>query len=474
MEQKSGVSDIFAEVLRRVRPSADERNMLHGFVERLLVDLNKKLKDAGIEASAQIHGSVAKDTWLRGDRDLDVFIVLKRTHSRSIFPKVLEVVKQLVVNGWTEAYAEHPYIKAEKEGYSIDFVPCFEMDESGTLLSATDRTPLHTDYVKEHFTGEMKDDVLLLKRFMHGIGCYGAEVKIGGFSGYLCELLLVRYGTFLKVIEAAGEWRPPMVIDFSGSWEKKGEQFQKLFGTSALVVIDPVDLERNVASAVAESKLWLFVAASRRFMESPCLDFFFPPTVLCLDEESLRNSIEHLGLNFVFLVLSLKKRYVPDVLWGQLKKAESSLKRLLERNDFKVIRTKAWSDEDSYHVLLFELESATLSRTRLHMGPPVEMHSMSDKFLIKHVGSEKVVSGPWIEGKRWWAEAIRETSDARTLLETRLREDGGVSVGVPKGLAANLVSFTILIDDEIMEIYRGRKEFAVSLTEFLKGKPGWL
>ena len=31
---------------------------------------------------------------------------------------------------------------------------------------------------------------------MQGIGVYGAEIKVGGFSGYLCELLVMKYGGF--------------------------------------------------------------------------------------------------------------------------------------------------------------------------------------------------------------------------------------------------------------------------------------
>src|SRR5437870_13842760 len=44
-----------------------------------------------------------------------------------------------------------------------------------------------------------------------------------------------------------------------------------------LVVIDPVDPNRNLAAAVRSDKLWSFVAAGRQFLRSPGLWYFFPP-----------------------------------------------------------------------------------------------------------------------------------------------------------------------------------------------------
>jgi tRNA nucleotidyltransferase (CCA-adding enzyme) len=62
-------------------------------------------------------------------------------------------------------------------------------------LSATDRTPF-IHYVKKRLGKTLQDDVRLLKKFMQGIKVYGAEIKTGGFSGYLCELLILHYGSF--------------------------------------------------------------------------------------------------------------------------------------------------------------------------------------------------------------------------------------------------------------------------------------
>ncbi|MFB0543703.1 MAG: CCA tRNA nucleotidyltransferase, partial [Candidatus Bathyarchaeia archaeon] len=447
MNGGTDVSGLLREVLRRVQPSEEENREALKFVEGLTEELNRRLSEEGIEGVAQVHGSVARGTWLRGDRDLDIFIVLKRTYTRAVLPRVLDVVKALVGPGWVEAYAEHPYIQAEMGGFQVDFVPCFKMDAAGKPLSATDRTPLHTAFVRAHLKGGMKEEVLLLKQFMHGIGCYGAEVKVGGFSGYLCELLITHFGSFLNALRAARSWVTGTLLDVVGHYRGREGECRKLF-RDPLIVVDPVDERRNVASAVTESKLWLFTAASREFLREPHLRFFFPPETKPYDEEALRRTLRDRGSDIVFLILRVGERYVPDVLWGQLYRAERALRGLLEEQEFKVIRTAVWSDEEFNHIVLFEVEKGILPRARLHMGPPVEMEGMSERFLRRHLESERTISGPWIEGSRWWVEVERTYTDAGMLLEDKLQEEGGISIGVPRGIAENLRGFSALMNEE--------------------------
>ena len=472
IDGEDSVEGILREVLTKVEPSEEERRKVHGFVETLTAKLNSRLSEAGIEGSAEIHGSVAKDTWLSGDRDLDIFIVLKKTYTRSIFPRVLDIVKELVGTGWVEAYAEHPYIQAEIGGFQVDFVPCFEMDAAGRPLSATDRTPLHTAFMREHLKAETRKEVLLLKQFMHGIGAYGAEVKVGGFSGYLCELLVIHYGSFLGTLRAASRWKKNTVLDAVGHYHGREGELRKL--GDHLIIVDPVDEKRNVASAVVESKLWLCAAASREFLKAPHLGFFFPPETSAYSEEELKRTMKERGSDMVFLLLLAGRQRVPDVLWGQLYRAEKALRELIEEHDFKVLRTAVWSDEKVNHILLFELERSILPRVKLHRGPPVEMEEMSERFLRKHHESENPITGPWVEEGRWWVEIERDYTEAGALLEDKLGNKGGIPVGVPRSMAEYLEAFSCRVNEGITDLYKQFPSFAVFLTDFLRGRPKWL
>ncbi|HIE18699.1 TPA: hypothetical protein EYP75_03135, partial [Candidatus Bathyarchaeota archaeon] len=182
------IQKICEETLRRVTPSREEEIKTLRFVKSLTERLNFELEKLGLEAEVRVEGSIAKNTWLAGEKDIDLFILIPKEYGRDAFVKVLEAAKKVSSGNYLEAYAEHPYIQAEIEGFTIDFVPCFKLKKAEDAISSVDRTPFHTIYVKKHLSSADRNEIRLLKRFMRGIEAYGAEIKIGGFSGYLCEV----------------------------------------------------------------------------------------------------------------------------------------------------------------------------------------------------------------------------------------------------------------------------------------------
>ena len=101
----------------------------------------------------------------------------------------------------------NPYIRGIYQDHKIEIVPCYKIENATQKLSAVDRTPLHTSYIKKHLKESQKNDVRLFKQFLKGINCYGAEAEIEGFSGYLCEILILKYGSFRNIISNAKDWK---------------------------------------------------------------------------------------------------------------------------------------------------------------------------------------------------------------------------------------------------------------------------
>ncbi|MDH5792235.1 MAG: CCA tRNA nucleotidyltransferase [Candidatus Bathyarchaeota archaeon] len=461
-------AELRTSVLEQIVPEEDERGRVEATCRRIEEGLTGWLRGAGLRAVAEVHGSVAHGTWLSGERDIDVFLVLDGGYNRGVLPRVLDVVKGYVGEGWVEAYAEHPYISALVDGFNVDFVPCFRVDPKRGLISSTDRTPLHTGYLSEHLRAEMRDEVRLLKKFMKGIEVYGAEVRVGGFSGYLCELLVIRLGSFEGVIRGASSWGRGQVLDLVGGADEGA--LRRRFG-DPLIVVDPVDPNRNVASAVSETSFWTLVAAARGFLRRPEARFF-EPSVEEVDSQQLAGEIRGWGSALLFLVIDDDDVDVPDVLWGQLYRTERALRRLLEKHDFGVMRSAAWSDESSRHFLVFELESAVLPGNMKRAGPPVGMEEDGDRFLRTHLGAADTVSGPWIEGDRWWVDTRRPEPDARRLLSSTL-EDGGRGTGVSRKLMGKIRrGHRVLLGEEIAGFLD--PGFAGFLDRFLKGRPAWL
>src|SRR3990170_1876224 len=239
-----------AQVLKRVVPSPEEEARLRATVEDVKRRVSSGIRARGLDAEPLLVGSVAKGTHL-SEAEIDLFVAFPRTVPREALEKVgLELGEFLKEK--VRQYAEHPYTRGRWNGFEVEVVPCYRIADASQKMSAVDRTPLHAAYVLEKLKPGQRDQVRLLKAFCEGIGVYGAEAKVQGFSGYLCELLGLKFGTFRGVLEAATGWRGhEVVIALEGPPSKPFAE--------PLIVVDPVDAGRNVASAVSEETLATFI-----------------------------------------------------------------------------------------------------------------------------------------------------------------------------------------------------------------------
>ena len=295
-------------------------------------------------------------------------------------------------------YSEHPYTRGNFEGLDVDMVPCFRIDSTEHLKSAVDRTPFHTAFIKSHLDAEGRDQVRLLKKFMKGIGAYGAEQDSRGFSGYLCELLIVRYGTLDSLLADSRGWRAGKVIEIEG----RGPDME-----APLVVYDPVDPRRNVASAVHVDTLCLFIHAAGEYLANPSMGFFFPEPRRPLSKEELREAVGRHGCRLLSAVFERPGDAIEDNLFSQLWKTQTALAKKLEEGGFGVLRAVHGMDGDRMTVV-FELERDVLPKTFRHIGPPVWVRSA--QFLDKWRGSP--YGDPYIEDGRWVVVAERRHCDA--------------------------------------------------------------
>jgi tRNA nucleotidyltransferase (CCA-adding enzyme) len=470
---KNKVADVLGVVLKRVTPDAGERSEIEALAKKLEKRVAAAADKLGVKAKVRVEGSLAHDTWISGEPDIDVFMRVSPSIPRAQLAEVCLKVARLAMKGsrQVERFAEHPYLEAFVDDTRVNIVPCY-VARPGEWLSATDRTPFHTDYINKHLNAEMRSEARLLKRFMKGTGVYGAEIKIGGFSGYLCELLVLHYKTFLETVGAFAGHKQRLVIDIEGFYRDRKKELDLLF-EEPLVVIDPVDKARNVASAVRKQRLYTLIAASRPFLKKPKLDFFYPPKTVPLSVAKMREELKKRGSKSVFVVFG-RVDAVADILWGQLYKSQRSLRKLIELSDFRVLRELPWSDEMGLNMFVFELEDCCVSPVKLHLGPPLDKEKECERFVAKHTGKASTVCGPYVQDGRWVVLVKRKYTDACDLLKEKL-EDGGKSAGVAEGLSQVLKKgFDVFVNEEIVKVYEKNKVFAVFLTDFLVGKPKWL
>src|SRR5947209_7437735 len=209
----NSIQTVLDQIAKKVVPGVAERERMSQLAERLKGQVQNILDKAGFEGNVSIQGSFARDTWLSGEADLDIFASFPPTMDRREWTeKVLPEIRKGIRAKTIDRYAEHPYLEFHTEGVRVNVVPCYSV-EKGQWKSATDRTPYHTEYMREHLTKEMRLEARLLKRFMKGIRSYGAEIRVGGFSGMLVETLILLYGSFLETIAQVSKWKPVIFLD---------------------------------------------------------------------------------------------------------------------------------------------------------------------------------------------------------------------------------------------------------------------
>jgi tRNA nucleotidyltransferase (CCA-adding enzyme) len=467
------IDQVLIQVLDIIVPLQSDRKKIKSLAKNLEKKLIREYKKEDIKANIGLEGSVAKDTWLREDPDIDIFIQLPLTIPRKDLDQtIMRIAKKATKNSkQVERYAEHPYLEAFVNDVRVNIVPCYQVD-GGNWKSATDRTPYHTKYIKKHLSTDLKNEVRLLKKFFKGIDVYGAEIKTGGFSGYLCELLIIHYQSFMKTIEAFSKYKKKVVIDLQNFYSDKEVEPTLIF-SNPLIVIDPVDRNRNVASALKSEKLYELIGAARAFINKPIKEFFFPPKINIFSLNTLKSKIENSGSSILFILLD-NLNAVPDVLWGQLYRTQRSLRKLLKQNDFKVLRDAVWTNEKTFTVFIIEVETCKLPKIKQHIGPPLEFDEQCSAFLSKYMKNPSVVRGPFIKNKRWIVFLDRIYSDAKYLLKEKLISNNK-NIGIPKLISKTLnKKLRILVDYEIAVLFQNNVEFASFLTSFLIGKPFWL
>ncbi len=469
----SALNNVCAKVLKRITPNAKERKHILILAENLRKKVIEAAKEAGVRAEVRVEGSVAKDTWLSEEPDIDIFMRVPTTMPKETFGKICLEIAREATEGYRqiERFAEHPYLEAVVDATKVNIVPCYKVKQ-GEWMSATDRTPFHTDYVKPLLNEKTCGEIRLLKRFMKGIGVYGAEIKIGGFSGYLCELLTLNYKSFANTLKSFADWKERKIIDIEGYYKERKNEVKKIF-EEPLIIIDPVDKGRNAAAAVRKERIDELIVAARAFLKNPHHNFFYPPAQEAYNIKKLSQTIASRGSALILIKIG-KVKAVSDVLWGQLYKSQKSLRKMLKQYDFKVLYDDVWSNEENLNAFIFELERRFLPPLKKHLGPPIEKRNECEKFMLKHLKSPNTTSGPYVENGRWVVEIKRKYTDVVGFFLEKLA-DGGRRIGV-----AHLISqaikdnFEVLANEEVKDLYLSDTAFAKFLTAYLERKLKWL
>lgn len=434
---------VIEEVLKLVEPSKEEIEYVKALASKAFEKVSKVAFDNKFKPKVVLGGSYAKGTWLKGEADIDIFVKFPKELEREELEKHgLDIaLKSMKDYNPFLRYSEHPYVEARIDDIKINVVPCYDV-KKGEWKSAADRSPYHTEFMIKALNDDLRREVRILKKFMKGIGVYGAEIAIQGFSGYVCEVLIIKYGSFLSTLKSASKWMERELI----SLDKVDEEFKKLFPQAEIIILDPVDHKRNLGTAISQKKLAEFILASRLFLEKPSIKYFIGEKDYSLKKLEKSDLLE----NIVTLKFKHSKRSV-DILWGQLKRSLNHILKQLAINNFKVIRASCATDELENSAFIFLMERMDQAKIDVKIGPKVFRYDDYKKFIDKNIGSSKII---WIgDDARLYSIIERRVKSVNDFFYNLINSPKGGS-GIAPGL----------IDDiaKTYEVYIGKDIFRIA------------
>ena len=400
--------ELLNKILEKIKPSKEEEKEVLSKVDILLSRINKNLKDA----KAILGGSGVKGTWLRNVHDADIFVLFNYNKYKDKSSGLSIILEKTLKKQFTKLIRLHgsrDYFQIKQKDFTFEIVPILDIKKAEQAKNITDVSPLHANWVNKKGK-QLKDEIRLTKQFCKANDVYGAESYIQGFSGYICEILTIYYGGFLNLIKNAAKWKDKAIVDAENHWKAKNilMELNKSKTNSPLIVIDPVQKDRNAAAALSKEKFEKFKEAAKNFIKNPSEKFF---EIKKINQELLKKKA---GKNELIILEIKPKKGKEDVIGCKLVKALDFIKQKLAQNDFKVLgHGFEWEKESFFY---FIIQKEKLSDFIQREGPPLENKAHVENFKNKHKET-------FIKNKRIYAKIKRHYIKAENLIKDLTKED---------------------------------------------------
>ncbi len=438
----SDINSVISKALERCQPSPKEVQYLTEIADEAMSLLRQY--NSPMITDVVLGGSFAKGTWLKRENirdnsvksdectDIDIFIKIDVSLQDEEFDELAKKIGKYSLSKYNPRlrYSSHPYVEAYVKGIRVNVVPCYNV-EKGKWKSAADRSPFHTEYIRNNLDDEKKNQVRLLKKFLKSIGVYGAEIATAGFSGYVTEILILKFGSFVSVLTAISNIKEDKNVISIGKFD---EDVLKIF-QSPLIIIDPIDSRRNLGTAISAESVGKAVLAARAFLEKPSLNFFKEK------KERYNETVKEIYSNLLIVEFTYRQRS-PDIIWGQIKRTLNAISRQLCIANFTVIRSIGDIDEKGHATFVFLLEAITLPPYMARTGPHIFRRNDTTSFISENIKKSLLM---WIDNEMKVKSLVkRKTTNAKEYVKLILanKKDVGVTKGLIKDIQETLQIYT--------------------------------
>lgn len=346
------------KILREISPSKDEQKNLEKATKLFLNKIKKDLIKQ--KATAVLGGSVGKGTWLSGNHDIDIF--MQFPDDKEISNKLEKILKKNFKKV-ERIHGSRDYFRVKFENYSFELIPVLKIKKIEQAKNVTDCSIFHINWVKKHTNPKLYDEIRLAKQFCKSARVYGAETYIKGFSGYVLEILIVYFGSFNNFIKGINNLKENTLIDISA--HKKALDRNKL---SPIILIDPVQGDRNAAAALSLEKFNKLKETSHHYLKSPSYDFF---KIKKQNQDELKKRFD--------IVLEIKPlEGKDDVIGTKILKAFEYIQEKINKEGF-LIKEQGWQF-DSPAFAWLSVKNKEIPKEYIHLGPPLAVKEHVEKF----------------------------------------------------------------------------------------------
>jgi tRNA nucleotidyltransferase (CCA-adding enzyme) len=173
-----------------------------------------------------------------------------------------------------------------------------------------------------------------------------------------------------------------------------------------MVIVDPVQFDRNAAAALSLEKFEKFVFAAKAFLKNPSPDFF-------VEKEFDVRKIEK-GKNVLIVVNIKALDGKTDVVGAKILKVYENIKNQLK--EFVVLGSDWKWDKKKKSQAYFILEKKTLPKTFVRTGPPISQKNACKNFKEKN-------GDVFVKDKRLYANIKREFRKPKDLTKSLIKKD---------------------------------------------------
>ncbi|MFP4523302.1 MAG: CCA tRNA nucleotidyltransferase [Candidatus Woesearchaeota archaeon] len=392
-------------IIDAISPTAQEKKHLQIIRDLICDQLKQEASRKNFSIEIVPGGSTAKDTFLKGDYDLDIFVRFKKPSknmSEALEFLILSVGKTIGVPV-QRVHGSRDYFTMTYEGFCFEFVPVKYIQSVQDVENITDMSPLHVSWFLQRAPFQLHDDIRLAKQFCKAARVYGAESYINGFSGHVIDILVLYYGGFEQLLEAAAShWqKTPLFIDIENHNPQGLQNLSSSKLQSPLILIDPIDPKRNAAAALLKKCFTKFITQAKEFISHPSKDFFvipkFSKTIL---QQSLSSTTYALLLHFTPLQTS------KDIAGTKILKCIEFCQRELEDMGFSIHKKDFFfkNENETAHAF-FILPKADIKKTYTRQGPPISAKQGVKAFREKH-------SAAYEKNGYWYVDVQRKFTNA--------------------------------------------------------------